>query len=47
MDNKVIIIDIKMPFMSMITFMVKWVIAIIPAIIVLVLIFRAFIGILV
>ncbi len=30
-SNEVIITDIKMPFMSMVTFMVKWAIAAIPA----------------
>lgn len=37
--NEVVITDIKMPFWSMVTFMVKWAIAAIPAIIIL-----AFIG---
>lgn len=35
----VAIVDIHMPFMSMVTFMVKWAIASIPAIIILMLIF--------
>jgi hypothetical protein len=30
-DNQVVIVDIKMPFMSMVVFMVKWVLASIPA----------------
>ncbi|MEZ5490258.1 MAG: hypothetical protein R3F50_08055 [Gammaproteobacteria bacterium] len=34
-DNHVIITDIHMPFMSMVTFMVKWVLAAIPALIIL------------
>ena len=37
-DNKtvnVVVTDIQMPFMSMVTFMVKWVIAAIPAMIIL------------
>ncbi|MEQ9530805.1 MAG: hypothetical protein RLN59_02790 [Haliea sp.] len=34
-NNQVIITDIKMPFMSMVVFMVKWTIAAIPAIIIL------------
>ena len=35
-NNEVTIVDIKMPFMSMVTFMVKAAIAAIPAIIILV-----------
>jgi len=31
MDNHVTITDIKMPFLSMVVFMVKWAIASIPA----------------
>jgi hypothetical protein len=38
-NNRVVVVDIKMPFLSMVTFMVKWAIAAIPAIIIL-----AFIG---
>jgi hypothetical protein len=34
----VVVVDVKMPFMSMVTFMVKWAIASIPAIIILVVI---------
>lgn len=33
--NEVVITDIKMPFWSMVVFMVKWAIAAIPAIIIL------------
>ena len=33
--NNVVVIDIKMPFISMVVFMVKWVIASIPALIIL------------
>jgi len=33
--NDVVITDIKMPFLSMVVFMVKWAIAAIPAIIIL------------
>lgn len=33
--NAVIIVDIKMPFLSMVVFMVKWIVASIPAIIIL------------
>ena len=42
-DRKVIVTDIQMPFGSMVVFMVKWVIASIPALIILaVLAFLAF-----
>jgi len=34
-SNQVVITDIKMPFLSMVVFMVKWAIAAIPAIIIL------------
>jgi hypothetical protein len=34
-DSHVVITDIKMPFMSMVTFMVKWILASIPAFIIL------------
>ena len=37
--NEVVITDIKMPFWSMVMFMVKWAIAAIPAIIILTLLF--------
>ncbi len=37
--QEVIVTDIKMPFFSMVSFMVKWVIASIPAIIVLIILF--------
>lgn len=45
--NEVVITDIRMPFISMVVFMVKWAIAAIPAIIILTLlaaIVAAFIG---
>lgn len=35
-NNHVVVVDVKMPFLSMVTFMVKWAIASIPAIIILV-----------
>ena len=38
--NEVIIIDIKMKFGSMVEFMVKWVLASIPAIIILIIVFN-------
>jgi len=34
-DNRVVITDIKMPFLSMVLFMVKWAIASIPALLIL------------
>jgi len=34
--NEVVVVDIKMPFMSMVEFMVKWAIACIPALIILI-----------
>jgi hypothetical protein len=34
-DSRVVVVDIKMPFMSMVIFMVKWAIAAIPAFIIL------------
>lgn len=34
-NNQVVITDIKMPFMSMVVFMVKWAIAAIPAMLIL------------
>ena len=37
--QEVVVVDIKMPFMSMVAFMVKWVIASIPAILILVMLF--------
>ena len=33
--NEVVVVDVKMPFLSMVVFMVKWAIAAIPALIVL------------
>ena len=42
--SKVEVIDIKMPFMSMVVFMIKWVIASIPAIIILWILFVMFGG---
>lgn len=42
--NEVIVTDIKMPFLSMVVFMVKWVIASISAFIILFIIFSAFGG---
>ena len=34
-DTRVTVVDIRMPFLSMVVFMVKWAIASIPAIIIL------------
>ncbi|MCB1737819.1 MAG: hypothetical protein KDI42_06820 [Gammaproteobacteria bacterium] len=40
--QEVTVVDIRMPFMSMVAFMVKWVIASIPAMLILGLIFMVF-----
>jgi hypothetical protein len=45
-NNQVVVIDIKMPFWSMVTFMVKWAIAAIPAIILLAVIGAMTVGVL-
>ena len=37
-SSEMIVVDVKMPFLSMVVFMVKWAIAAIPAIIILVII---------
>lgn len=42
--QQVVIVDINMPFLFMIEFMVKWAIASIPAILILIVFFRAFWG---
>jgi hypothetical protein len=42
--NEVIIKDIQMPFWSMVTFMVKWAFAAIPAIIIIAIIIAALMG---
>jgi hypothetical protein len=34
-NGEVVVVDVKMPFWSMVTFMVKWVIASIPAFLIL------------
>lgn len=34
--HQVVVVDVRMPFMSMVSFMVKWAIAAIPAIIILI-----------
>lgn len=44
-QNEVIITDIKMPFWSMVIFMVKWAIAAIPAMFILVILFSILTGI--
>lgn len=45
-NNEVTVVDIKMPFWSMVFFMVKWAIASIPAIIILVIVGSVFFGVL-
>ena len=44
--NEVTVVDIKMPFGSMVLFMVKWAIASIPAVIILVLLGAVLVGVL-
>ena len=43
-EQRVIVTDIRMPFMSMVFFMVKWVIASIPAFFILAIITSIFMG---
>jgi hypothetical protein len=45
--GEIIVVDVKMPFWSMVTFMVKWVIASIPAILILVVLGALFSGVLI
>ena len=45
-NNDVTVVDIKMPFWSMVVFMVKWAIAAIPAILILVVFWGIFAGLL-
>ena len=45
-NNHVVVTDIKMPFLSMVIFMVKWAIASIPAIIILAILVSIVMGIL-
>lgn len=40
--QEVVVTDIKMPFMSMVVFMIKWAIAAIPALVILSLLFTLF-----
>ena len=42
--SEVVVVDVQMPFMSMVTFMVKWTLASIPALIILVVIAAVFAG---
>lgn len=43
-SKEVVVVDIDMPFWSMVRFMIKWAIASIPAIIVLMVLFSLFMG---
>lgn len=43
-ENEVTVVDIKMPFWSMVVFMVKWSIAAIPAILILVVFAAGLVG---
>ena len=45
-EKDVVVVDIKMPFWSMVVFMVKWGVASIPAIIILVVVFALLSGVL-
>lgn len=45
-NNEVTVVNIKMPFMSMVTFMVKWAVASIPAILILAMLGAIFAGVL-
>jgi hypothetical protein len=42
--SEAVVVDIQMPFMSMVTFMVKWVIASIPAFMILVILGSVVVG---
>ncbi|MHC1726404.1 MAG: hypothetical protein AB9866_10405 [Syntrophobacteraceae bacterium] len=44
--DEVVVVDVKMPFWSMVVFMVKWAVASIPALIILTVIFSVVIGLL-
>ena len=43
-ENHVVVVDVQMPFMSMVRFMVKWSIAAIPAFVILLLIGALIVG---
>ena len=44
--SEVVVVDVQMPFLSMVTFMVKWVIASIPAFLILAVLGAVFAGVL-
>ena len=44
--SDVVVVDVQMPFLSMVTFMVKWVLASIPAFLILALMGAVFAGVL-
>ncbi len=44
-EQKVVVTDVRMPFVSMVIFMVKWSIASIPALIILAILGAVFVGI--
>jgi len=46
-NNRVVVVDIKMPFWSMVKFMVKWSIAAIPAVVILIMLGWLFSGLIV
>jgi len=43
-EKRVIVVDIKMPFWSMVIFMVKWAVASVPALVILAILFLLVIG---
>jgi|WetSurMetagenome_2_1015567.scaffolds.fasta_scaffold2052221_1 hypothetical protein len=43
-SNHVVVVDVKMPFLSMVVFMVKWTIAAIPALVILAILGSLFFG---
>ena len=43
-SNHVVVVDVKMPFLSMVVFMVKWTIAAIPALLILAILGSLFFG---
>jgi len=43
-SNHVVVVDVKMPFLSMVVFMVKWTVAAIPALVILAILGSLFFG---
>ncbi|HKK14622.1 MAG TPA: hypothetical protein VKA14_08175 [Gammaproteobacteria bacterium] len=40
-ERRVVVVDVRMPFMSMVTFMVKWAVAAVPAVLILAVLWTA------